>query len=65
MAKTSDAKTVEGMINKSRKGLNLDVIVEKTGMDRKKVYGILCRLKNAGKIAKTKKGSYMKVKKIV
>jgi len=53
------------MINKSRKGLNLDVIVEKTGMDRKKVYGILCRLKNAGKIAKTKKGSYMKVKKIV
>jgi DNA-binding IclR family transcriptional regulator len=51
---------VEGIIKRSRNGATIDTLVEKTGIERKKVHNVLFRLRRLGKVVKTEKGSYTK-----
>lgn len=53
--------TVEGLIRKSRKGLDLPTLIKKTGFDEKKVYNVLYRLKNLGRIELIGDGKYKEV----
>jgi len=49
---------VEGLIQKTRKGIGLKMLVKKTGFDVKKIYNILYRLKKLGRIELTGNGKY-------
>ncbi|MDA8403456.1 MAG: hypothetical protein M0Z56_04555 [Desulfobacteraceae bacterium] len=53
--------TIEGLIRKSRKGVSLTMLVKKTGFDEKKVYNVLYRLKNLGRIELIGDGKYRSV----
>ena len=57
----SATATVLNLIQKSRKGISVSAIKEKTGFDSGKVNGIVYRLKKSGKIQNVKKGIYKKV----
>jgi len=59
-SKPSDTKRVEGIIIKSRKGVTIDTLINKTGIERKKLHNILFRLRSVGKIARTENGGYAK-----
>jgi uncharacterized Zn finger protein len=59
-SKPSDAKMVEGIIIKSRKGVTIDHLIKRTGIERKKIHNILFRLRSLGKVARTEKGTYTK-----
>ncbi len=52
---------IEGLIQKSRKGLSLLALVKKTGFDEKKVYNVLYRLKNFGRIELMGDGKYKSI----
>ena len=53
--------TVLGIINRSKKGVDTDTLVEKTGYDKKKVANLVYKLKKQGKIKSEGKGVYLKV----
>ena len=57
----SATATVLNLIQKSRKGISVSSIKEKTGFDSGKVNSIVYRLKKSGKIKSEKKGVYKKV----
>ena len=52
--------TVLNIIQRSRKGVDTDTLVKKTGFDKKKIWGIVHRLKQEGKIKSAGYGSYVK-----
>lgn len=56
----SATEAVLNLIQKSRKGISVSAIKEKTGFDSRKVNGIVYRLKKSGKIQNVKKGVYKK-----
>ena len=53
--------TVLGIINRSKKGVDTDTLVKKTGYDKKKVANLVYKLKKQGKIKSEEKGVYLKV----
>ena len=56
----SATAAVLNLIQKSRKGISVSAIKEKTGFDSGKLNNILYRLKKSGKIKSEKKGVYKK-----
>jgi hypothetical protein len=54
------ADTVLTIINRSKKGVNTDTLMKKTGYDRKKVANIIYKLKKQGNIKNAGKGLYVK-----
>ena len=54
------ADTVLVIINRSKKGVNTDTLMKKTGYDRKKVANIIYKLKKQGNIKTAGKGLYVK-----
>ena len=48
------------IIQRSRKGVDTETLVKKTGFDKKKIWGIVHRLKQEGKIKSAGYGSYVK-----
>ncbi len=55
------ADTVLGIINRSKKGVDIAALVEKTGFEPKKIHNIVYKLKKQGKIKSEEKGVYLKV----
>jgi len=55
------ADTLLGIVSRSRKGVDTQTLVEKTGYDQKKVANLVYKLKKQGKIKSEKKGVYVKV----
>ena len=51
---------VLAIINRSKKGVDSDRVMEKTGFDKKKVANIFARMKKQGKIKSGGKGIYVK-----
>ena len=54
------ADTVLTIIRRSKKGVNTDALMKKTGYDRKKVANIIYKLKKQGNISNAGKGLYVK-----
>ncbi len=52
---------VFGIIKRSKKGVNIATIKQKTGYDNRKIHNIVYRLKKQGKIKSETKGVYVKV----
>ena len=57
--KITAADKVFAIINRSRKGVNMSSIKQKTGYDDKKVQNIIYKLKKQGKIKSETKGVYV------
>ena len=53
--------TVFGTIRRSKKGVNISSIKQKTGYDNKKIHNLVYKLKKQGKIKSPTKGVYVKV----
>ena len=51
---------VLGIINRSKKGVNTKTLMKKTGYNQKKVFNLIYKLKNQGKIKSEEKGVYVK-----
>jgi len=51
---------VLAIINKSKKGVNTETLMENTGYDQKKIANLVYKLKKQGKIKSVKKGVYLK-----
>jgi uncharacterized Zn finger protein len=51
---------VEGIIHRSLNGADVSTIMEKTGFDNRKIYGIIARLKKLGKIKSVGRNVYKK-----
>jgi predicted Rossmann fold nucleotide-binding protein DprA/Smf involved in DNA uptake len=58
--KLSAADTVFGFIKKSRSGINIQKLKEKTGFQSQKLHNAVYTLKKQGKIKSEKKGFYIK-----
>lgn len=58
--KGSSTETVLNIIAKSEEAVSTEDIIEKTGLDKKTVYGILNRAKKTAKIKSPKRGFYQK-----
>ena len=58
--KLSAAGTVLGFVKKSRKGINIEILKEKTGFQGQKLHNAVYTLKKQGKIKSEKKGFYFK-----
>jgi putative endonuclease len=54
------ADTVLAIINGSKKGVNTDALVKKTGYNQKKIFNLIYKLKKQGKIKSAEKGIYVK-----
>ena len=54
------ADTVFGVIKRSKKGVDVSTLMEKTGFNRKKIYDNAKVLKKRGKIKSVRKGVYVK-----
>ena len=52
--------TVLGIINRSKKGVNTESLMKKTGYNQKKVFNLIYKLKKQGKIKSAEKGVYVK-----
>lgn len=52
---------VFAVIKRSKKGVNMATIKQKTGYDNKKVHNLVYKLKKQGKIKSPAKGVYLKV----
>lgn len=55
------ADTVLNIIKRSRKGVDTNTLMQKTGYDRKKVANIIYKLKKLDQIKSTGKGMYSKI----
>ena len=49
-----------GVIKRSKKGVGVAELMKKTELDQKKIYNIIYKLKNQGKIKSVEKGVYKK-----
>ena len=58
--KLSVADTVLGFIKKSRSGINIEILKEKSGFQGPKLHNAVYTLKKQGKIKSEKKGFYIK-----
>ncbi len=58
--KTSAIYTVEKIIRRSRKGIDIASLKQKTGFDERKIYNTLQRLKKQGKIKNVSRGVYLR-----
>jgi len=58
--KVSAAATVLAVIKRSRKGVDVATLREKTGFESRKISGIVQRFKKEGKIKNKGKGIYVK-----
>ena len=58
--KKTATDTVLNIIQRSRKGVDTETLVKRTGFDKKKIWGIVHRLKQEGKIKSAGYGSYVK-----
>ena len=58
--KESATNAVLNIIQRSRKGVDTATLEKKTGFDKKKIWGIVHRLKQEGKIKSTGYGLYVK-----
>lgn len=56
----SATAAVLSAIQKSKKGISIDLIMERTGAGRQTVNGILARMKKEGKIKTASRGIYVK-----
>jgi uncharacterized Zn finger protein len=56
----TDIETVESIIRRSLKGIDISIIMHKTGFDNRKIYSIIARLKKLGKIKSIDRGVYQK-----
>ena len=54
------ADTVLGIINRSKKGVNTETLMKKTGYNQKKIFNLIYKLKKQGKIKSAAKGIYVK-----
>lgn len=52
--------TVLGIINRSKKGVNTETLMKKTGYNQKKVFNLIYKLKKQGRIKSVEKGVYVK-----
>jgi len=52
--------TVFGIINRSKKGVNTEILIKKTGYNQKKIFNLIYKLKKQGKIKSAEKGVYVK-----
>ena len=58
--KTSAIYTVEKIIRRSRKGIDIASLKQKAGFDERKIYNTLQRLKKQGKIKNVSRGVYLR-----
>ena len=58
--KVTDTDTVLGIINRSKKGVGVAAIKNKTGFKDRKIYDIVKTLKKRGKVKSKKMGIYVK-----
>ena len=54
------ADTVLAIINRSKKGVNSETLVKKTGYNQKKISNLVYKLRKQGKIKSPEKGIYVK-----
>ena len=52
--------TVLEIINRSKKGVNTETLMKKTGYNQKKIFNLIYKLKKQGKIKSAEKGVYVK-----
>ena len=60
--KVTATDTVLAMVNRSKKGVDTDTVMKKTGYDKKKVSNIFASLKKKGKIKSGGRGVYVKTR---
>ena len=58
--KLTAANTVLGVIKRSKKGVDVSTLMQKTGFNKRKIYDNVKILKTRGKIKSTGIGVYMK-----
>ena len=56
----TDIDRVYNIVNRSKNGVSIDALEEKTGFEKKKINSILYKLKKKGKIKNKAKGIYVK-----
>jgi predicted Rossmann fold nucleotide-binding protein DprA/Smf involved in DNA uptake len=54
------ADTVLGIIKRSKKGINTETLMKKTGYNQKKIANLIYKLKKQGRIKTVGKGVYVK-----
>lgn len=59
-SKTTAVDTVFGIIKRSRKGVDIKTLKQKTGFEDKKLHNIIYKLKKQNKIQTQRKGIYSK-----
>ena len=60
-ARVTASDTVLRIINRRKKGVNTSVLKDRTGFNDKKIWNIINRLKQQGKIKSDRRGSYIRV----
>ena len=60
--KKTDTDRVLAIIKRSKKGVDTDTLMEKTGLDREQVHQIIFKTHKQGKITRVEKGVYVGVK---
>jgi len=59
-APVTTADTVLAIINRSKKGVNPETLIKKTGYNQKKISNLVYKLRKQGKIKSPEKGIYVK-----
>ena len=59
-APVTTADTVLAIINRSKKGVNSETLIKKTGYNQKKISNLVYKLRKQGKIKSPEKGIYLK-----
>ena len=59
-APVTTADAVLAIINRSKKGVNSETLVKKTGYNQKKISNLIYKLRKQGKIKSPEKGIYVK-----
>ena len=59
--KKTDTDRVLALIKRSKKGINTDTLMMKTGLDREQVHQIIFKTHKQGKITRVEKGIYVGV----
>ena len=54
------ADTILAIINRSKKGVNVSTLIEKTGFNKRKIYNNVKVLNKQGKIKSVRRGVYLK-----
>jgi hypothetical protein len=52
--------TVLGIINKRKKGITVEELMDKTGFNRKKIANLIFKARKQGKIKSEERGTYLK-----